>query len=152
MYCCRTVLVTMMTTFDLYVTDWTRYNVLRRYKVLWRRPNGTRLPKLWRTSPSCTCTQYAFLSLGDCLSKEATITAEVGLSVGLIDRSRGRGGYECDEHCHVTLHYLALYMYSLLNWFVLVHRQLCRLCLQFSSRPLYIIVLPIPLVTYNMHI
>jgi hypothetical protein len=55
-------------------------------------------------------------------SKGAKITTKVGLAASLVDLSRG-GGYECDEQCCVTIHYMTLYMYSLLSSIVLFHRK-----------------------------
>jgi hypothetical protein len=71
---------------------------------------------------SCAHRLYARLSCAHsrvplhALAKELKTTAEVGLRAGLVDLSRG-GMYECDECCHMTLHYKSnktLCMYSLL--------------------------------------
>jgi hypothetical protein len=40
-------------------------------KISWRRPNGTSLPRLRRTSISCTLTKRAFLSPSNCFNKGA---------------------------------------------------------------------------------
>jgi hypothetical protein len=48
-----------------------RSTAAQRYKISWRRPNGTSLPKLRRTSTSCTLIQRAFLSPNNCFSKGA---------------------------------------------------------------------------------
>ena len=51
---------------------WHRLNeVQRHYKTFWRRPNGTSLPRLKRTSTSCTFTQREFMSPRNCFSKGA---------------------------------------------------------------------------------
>jgi hypothetical protein len=71
--------------------------VRRRYNNFWRRPNGKDLAKLMHTSTSCTLVRLVFLSLNDCFNEGAKNTTEVGLSIGLIDVSRG-GGYECGEY------------------------------------------------------
>jgi hypothetical protein len=57
---------------------------------------------------------YAFVSPGYYFNNGAKTTAEIGLSASLINMSRG-GGHECDEYYHVTVHYMTLYMYSLLE-------------------------------------
>jgi hypothetical protein len=57
--------------------------------------NGTRLPRLKRTTTSCTLTQRAFMSPYNCFNKGPK-TTEVSLTTNLINLSRG-GGYECDE-------------------------------------------------------
>jgi hypothetical protein len=72
-----------------------------------------RLPRLMRTSTSFTLIHRAFMSPSDGFSKGAKTTAEVGLTAGLINMSRG-GGYECDEYCHIIVHDMTLNMYLLL--------------------------------------
>jgi hypothetical protein len=40
-------------------------------QIFWRRPNGISLPKLRRTSTSCTLSKRAFLSRSNCFNKGA---------------------------------------------------------------------------------
>jgi hypothetical protein len=61
------------------------------------------------------------MSLSDCFTKGAKITAEVGLSVGLIDLSRGED--TSDDYYLETIHYKILYVYSFLIKFMLLHRK-----------------------------
>jgi hypothetical protein len=80
----------------------TSYIVRRRYKISWRRTNGTRLPWLWRIPTSCTPnTQRAFMSPNKCFSSIGAETKEVSLAIILINLSRG-GGYECDEYINTS--------------------------------------------------
>jgi hypothetical protein len=71
---CPSWRTSMMTTFHMSGTSWTRYTEQWHYKISWRRPNGTSLPRLRRTSTSCTLTQRAFLSPSNCFSKGASTT------------------------------------------------------------------------------
>jgi hypothetical protein len=48
----------------------TRYTVRPRYMISWRRPDGTRLPRLTRTTNSCMLDRRAFTSLVTTLVKE----------------------------------------------------------------------------------
>jgi hypothetical protein len=111
-----------MPTLHMFGTGWTRYIVVTRPNIFLRRPNGTRI--LMRTWTSCTLTKRAFLSPSDCFRNGAQDYREgVGLSDCLIDKSR-RGMCECDEYCHVTLHYkTTLYIYSALFWSLYLHRK-----------------------------
>jgi hypothetical protein len=84
-----------------------------------------RLPRLMRTFTSCTLIRRAVVSPYSCFTKGSKITAEVGLSGGFIEMSRG-GGYEYDEDCPLTLRYMTLYMNSWLMWFVIFHWKVVR--------------------------
>jgi hypothetical protein len=99
---CSSWRTSAMTTFHLYGTGWMKYIEQRRYKNSKRSPNGTNLPRLARTSTSCTLTQPAFMSHCYYFSKVAS-TTEVCLAAASRPFKRGSVQIWRVQSCNSTL-------------------------------------------------